>query len=225
MLAPGRALRADGHPGRRQQQVAQLGQRRRVRQHELLGPAGHRQPRRLTGQPQAHRHPAGHGGGGDRDGLGQPLGGLVHRTVTLTTSRREGAVMGKGYDSVRGNVLYRPAHRQRRGDHVVRRLRRLPPRARSALTCRSNSTPPSPPRSRRSPGWSAAGRAPASSATPRSSRPTSARRSSCSHDGRPFLEWQSHTWLLDEAGNRVRPLATELGFWRPLRRTARSSCC
>jgi len=37
-----------------------------------------------------------------------------------------------------------------------------------------------------------------------------------SHDGRPFLEWQSHTWLLDEAGNRVRPLATELGFWRPL---------
>jgi hypothetical protein len=37
-----------------------------------------------------------------------------------------------------------------------------------------------------------------------------------SHDGRPFLEWQSHTWLLDEAGDRVRPLATELGFWRPL---------
>jgi hypothetical protein len=37
-----------------------------------------------------------------------------------------------------------------------------------------------------------------------------------SHDGRPFLEWQSHTWLLDEAGNRIRPLATELGFWRPL---------
>ena len=37
-----------------------------------------------------------------------------------------------------------------------------------------------------------------------------------SHDGRPFLEWHSHTWLLDEAGNRVRPLATELGFWRPV---------
>ncbi len=37
-----------------------------------------------------------------------------------------------------------------------------------------------------------------------------------SHDGRPFLEWQSHTWLLDEAGDRVRPLATELGIWRPL---------
>jgi len=35
-----------------------------------------------------------------------------------------------------------------------------------------------------------------------------------SHDGRPFLEWQSRTWLLDDAGNQVRPLATELGFWR-----------
>ncbi|CCH68960.1 MAG TPA: FABP family protein [Phycicoccus elongatus] len=38
----------------------------------------------------------------------------------------------------------------------------------------------------------------------------------CSHDGRPFLEWHSHTWLLDEDGQKVRPLATELGFWRPL---------
>jgi hypothetical protein len=37
-----------------------------------------------------------------------------------------------------------------------------------------------------------------------------------SHDGRPFLEWHSRSWLLDEAGNKVRPLATELGFWRPL---------
>ncbi len=39
---------------------------------------------------------------------------------------------------------------------------------------------------------------------------------SCSHDGRPFLRWESRTWLLDDDGNRVRPLATELGFWRPL---------
>ncbi len=38
----------------------------------------------------------------------------------------------------------------------------------------------------------------------------------CSHDGRGFLEWHSHTWLLDqETGDKVRPLATELGFWRP----------
>ncbi len=35
------------------------------------------------------------------------------------------------------------------------------------------------------------------------------------HDGRPFLEWHSRTWLLDEQGGKVRPLATELGFWRP----------
>jgi hypothetical protein len=38
----------------------------------------------------------------------------------------------------------------------------------------------------------------------------------CSHDGRPFLEWQSRTWLLDPAGDKVRPLAVELGFWRVL---------
>jgi hypothetical protein len=38
----------------------------------------------------------------------------------------------------------------------------------------------------------------------------------CRHDGRGFLEWHSHTWLLDqESGEKVRPLATELGFWRP----------
>ena len=37
-----------------------------------------------------------------------------------------------------------------------------------------------------------------------------------SHDGRPFLTWQSRTWLLNDAGEQVRPLATELGFWRPV---------
>lgn len=36
----------------------------------------------------------------------------------------------------------------------------------------------------------------------------------CSHDGRPFLEWRSHTWELDADGNQVAPRATELGFWR-----------
>lgn len=38
---------------------------------------------------------------------------------------------------------------------------------------------------------------------------------SFSTDGRPFLTYFSRSWLLDEAGNRVRPLATESGFWRP----------
>lgn len=37
-----------------------------------------------------------------------------------------------------------------------------------------------------------------------------------SHDGRPFLRWESRSWILDEDGNKVRPAATELGFWRPL---------
>ncbi|HLS39444.1 MAG TPA: FABP family protein [Ornithinicoccus sp.] len=37
-----------------------------------------------------------------------------------------------------------------------------------------------------------------------------------SHDGRPFLTWQARSWILDGEGNKVRPAATELGFWRPL---------
>ena len=35
------------------------------------------------------------------------------------------------------------------------------------------------------------------------------------HDGRPFLSYRSRTWLLDDEGERVRPLATESGYWRP----------
>lgn len=35
------------------------------------------------------------------------------------------------------------------------------------------------------------------------------------HNGKPFLTYVSRTWLLDEDGNRVRPLATESGYWRP----------
>jgi hypothetical protein len=34
-------------------------------------------------------------------------------------------------------------------------------------------------------------------------------------DGRPFLRYTSRTWLLDDDGEKVRPLATEAGFWRP----------
>lgn len=36
-----------------------------------------------------------------------------------------------------------------------------------------------------------------------------------STDGRPFLSYWSRTWLLDEDGQQVRPLAMETGFWRP----------
>ncbi|MFC7590328.1 FABP family protein [Nonomuraea antimicrobica] len=35
------------------------------------------------------------------------------------------------------------------------------------------------------------------------------------HNGKPFLTYVSRTWLLDDDGNRVRPLATESGYWRP----------
>jgi hypothetical protein len=38
---------------------------------------------------------------------------------------------------------------------------------------------------------------------------------SFSTDGRPFLSYWSRTWLLDEQGNQVKPLAMETGFWRP----------
>jgi hypothetical protein len=38
---------------------------------------------------------------------------------------------------------------------------------------------------------------------------------SFSTDGRPFLSYWSRTWLIDDDGNRLRPLAAETGFWRP----------
>ena len=38
---------------------------------------------------------------------------------------------------------------------------------------------------------------------------------SFSHNGKPFLAYASRSWLLDEDGNLVRPLAAETGYWRP----------
>jgi len=35
------------------------------------------------------------------------------------------------------------------------------------------------------------------------------------HIGKPFLTYTSRSWLLDDDGNQVRPLAMESGFWRP----------
>jgi hypothetical protein len=34
-------------------------------------------------------------------------------------------------------------------------------------------------------------------------------------NGKPFLHYLSRTWLLDDDGNKVRPLAQETGYWRP----------
>ena len=35
------------------------------------------------------------------------------------------------------------------------------------------------------------------------------------HDGRPFLAYQSRSWLLDTRGAVIRPAWRESGFWRP----------
>jgi len=35
------------------------------------------------------------------------------------------------------------------------------------------------------------------------------------HDGRPFLAYQSQTWLLDDDGSVIRQAWRESGFWRP----------
>jgi hypothetical protein len=35
------------------------------------------------------------------------------------------------------------------------------------------------------------------------------------HVGKPYLAYRSQTWLLADDGTRVRPLASESGYWRP----------
>jgi hypothetical protein len=35
------------------------------------------------------------------------------------------------------------------------------------------------------------------------------------HDGRPFLAYESRSWLVDEAGEVIRQAWRESGFWRP----------
>jgi hypothetical protein len=37
-----------------------------------------------------------------------------------------------------------------------------------------------------------------------------------SHDGRPFLLWESKIWILDEDSKPVRPADREVGWWRPV---------
>ena len=37
---------------------------------------------------------------------------------------------------------------------------------------------------------------------------------SFAHDGRPFLAYESKTWLIDVDGKRIRPSGRESGFWR-----------
>ncbi|MEV7414966.1 FABP family protein [Streptomyces sp. NPDC089919] len=37
-----------------------------------------------------------------------------------------------------------------------------------------------------------------------------------SHDGRPFLRYESRAWLVDAAGSALRPSGRESGWWRVL---------
>jgi THAP4-like, heme-binding beta-barrel domain len=36
-----------------------------------------------------------------------------------------------------------------------------------------------------------------------------------SHDGRPFLLYESRSWIIEEDGTPIRPGAREVGWWRP----------
>jgi THAP4-like, heme-binding beta-barrel domain len=40
-------------------------------------------------------------------------------------------------------------------------------------------------------------------------------RARFTHDGRPFLAYESRAWLVDDAGQLIRPAWRESGFWRP----------
>ena len=37
---------------------------------------------------------------------------------------------------------------------------------------------------------------------------------SFNHDGRPFLNYFSRSWIIDENNEIIRPAASEVGFWR-----------
>lgn len=44
-----------------------------------------------------------------------------------------------------------------------------------------------------------------------------------SHDGRPFLKYESRSWLLDEQSRPIRPAAREIGWWRPVMKGDRAT--
>ena len=37
-----------------------------------------------------------------------------------------------------------------------------------------------------------------------------------SHDGRPFVAYESRAWLVTPDGEKIRPAAREVGWWRPI---------
>jgi len=44
-----------------------------------------------------------------------------------------------------------------------------------------------------------------------------------SHDGRPFLSYESRAWIIDADGRAVRPGAREVGWWRPVQQDGRAT--
>ena len=44
-----------------------------------------------------------------------------------------------------------------------------------------------------------------------------------SHDGRPFLFYESRAWIVDVDGNPVRPSHREVGWWRPVQEDGKAT--
>ncbi|HEX6500357.1 MAG TPA: FABP family protein [Micromonosporaceae bacterium] len=44
-----------------------------------------------------------------------------------------------------------------------------------------------------------------------------------SHDGRPFLHYESRAWLINPDGTPIRPAFREVGWWRPVMKDDRPS--
>jgi hypothetical protein len=42
-----------------------------------------------------------------------------------------------------------------------------------------------------------------------------------SHDGRPFVFYESRSWLLEDDGTAIRPAQREVGWWRPMHEDGR----
>jgi hypothetical protein len=44
-----------------------------------------------------------------------------------------------------------------------------------------------------------------------------------SHDGRPFLFYESRSWIIDVDGNPIRPANREVGWWRPVQEDGKAT--
>jgi hypothetical protein len=44
-----------------------------------------------------------------------------------------------------------------------------------------------------------------------------------SHDGRPFLAYESRAWLIEDDGTPIRPAGREVGWWRPVQQDGKGT--